>query len=416
MQNYLQYLVSVSVCCFIFIISWLFLGDSQNLAVKTGQNKYPEKLKIQEKNIFQRASNLKYFCKKYSNLTGVSPAKKLNFRNLYSSDNLTLTELFKISHSPLIKYEFVSQTLFCFPAKTGTTNWSLLGAALRRNTTFDKYRETYEHDFVYKDLLTLAPLESLYEKVKQHAKSYPLVTSEDLMKRSKLWDYVNKLLKEYHVEDSIKFSHADFLNALYSDRYKVQNSILLVRHPLVRLYSCWAHRFSTVSSLHAKLFRKQINYIKTKLMFKTDLEPRVKHQLVSFTGFLRFVSSKVAHTEYYLNVHWQSIYDRCKPCKINYNLVVQTETANQDAISVLKYLDREEIGEFPSAYGSNNQSKNNLEDKHGVLVKQTGSVEDRILGIQEFYRQWIPKRIILQVFEFYKLDFLLYGYTLDGYV
>ena len=151
-------------------------------------------------------------------------------------------------------------------------------------------------------------------------------------------------------------------------------------------------------------------------MFKTDLEPRVKHQLVSFTGFLRFVSSKVAHTEYYLNVHWQSIYDRCKPCKINYNLVVQTETANQDAISVLKYLDREEIGEFPSAYGSNNQSKNNLEDKHGVLVKQTGSVEDRILGIQEFYRQWIPKRIILQVFEFYKLDFLLYGYTLDGYV
>lgn len=61
----------------------------------------------------------------------------------------------------------------------------------------------------------------------------------------------------------------------------------------------------------------------------------------TFPAFLRFVSNSTAHSEKFLNTHWQTITDRCKPCELLgvYDAVAKTETNEADAMEFLKSID-----------------------------------------------------------------------------
>ena len=192
---------------------------------------------------------------------------------------------------------------------------------------------------------------------------------------------------------------------------------------------------SNINPFHEKIFNKQIKRINKDPRFRrnnlTDIEPEIPGMFVTFTSFLRFVSNKLAHSKFYKNVHWMRIIDRCHPCEINYTAVANTETADEDSKEFIKYIydsgliskSPEEIGEFPKAYGSRKvenstqvtKTKNHNNLNHEQLVKQSGNVSDRISGIKNYYKKYVPVEVMKQVYKYYYWDFELFGYGIDEY-
>ena len=143
---------------------------------------------------------------------------------------------------------------------------------------------------------------------------------------------------------------------------KPVHGIISVRHPLIRLYSAWAHRLSDSLAYHRGFFYKQIRYIKQN--FGDENMEKPEGIFVSLSGFFKFVATRVAH-ESLKDVHWWRIHKRCHICDhIDlYNAVVNTETAEYDSAEFLKNINKAWIGSFPEAY-----DKKEIEE-FGINVK-----------------------------------------------
>ena len=103
-----------------------------------------------------------------------------------------------------MNYDIKNDIFYCFNAKTGVTNWKTLASAVYRNTTIDEFKELMEHDEkinVYGDLPTL------------------------------------KGLHDQHI---------------LPNHITPKHGVILARHPLIRLYSAWAHRLSNSQGFHSE--------------------------------------------------------------------------------------------------------------------------------------------------------------------
>ena len=116
--------------------------------------------------------------------------------------------------STSMNYDKKYDLFYCFNAKTGVTNWKTLASAIHRNMTIKSLQKIIERDKIniYADLPSL---------------------------------------KELFHNDST------FLP-------KPQLGVLLVRHPLIRLYSAWSHRLSNSNKKHKTVFKNQIKLINNK--------------------------------------------------------------------------------------------------------------------------------------------------------
>ena len=94
------------------------------------------------------------------------------------------------------------------------------------------------------------------------------------------------------------------------------------------------------------------------------------------------------------------------------------ETAQEDAKKVLEELGKSsgfESRALPEAY---------KKDKSGLVragnskgdVEQTSDIEKRVLQIQEYFRSYVPRHVVMQIYKHYYWDFQLFGYTIDGFV
>ena len=203
-----------------------------------------------------------------------------------------------------INYDIENNLLYCFSAKTGTTNWKTMAASIRRNITMSemlKNRDSKEIN-IYKDTPSL-----------------------------------------FRLTNELNFTDTE------SRDFKPAHGIISARHPLIRLYSAWAHRLSDSLPYHRKFFHRQIKYIKDN--FDDSQKQKPEGIFVTFSGFLKFVATNIAH-ESLQDLHWWRIHKRCHLCEhIDlYDAVVNTETAAGDGSQFLKIVGKEWIGKFPEAY------------------------------------------------------------------
>ena len=191
-----------------------------------------------------------------------------------------------------------------------------------------------------------------------------------------------------------------------------KHGILLVRHPLIRLYSAWAHRLSDSQPHHKRFFARQIKYINKYHQKKSD-KPIPRHLHVSFPAFLRFVSTERAHQRPMQDVHWWRIEKRCHVCELvdYYEFIVKTETANQDCEVFLQNIRKNWTGKLLGAYTKNKSSGKSLGP-----VKQTSDIQKHIEDIQKYYREEISANIVKSVYQRYQWDFKFFGYDLDGFL
>ena len=211
-------------------------------AEKSTQSKSTEHKHL---SIFEKAKNLKERCeilKLNHQLNSIKPLK--------SPESNYLKDISTTFPTNKIKYDLNTNILYCLSAKTGTTNWSKLGAILRRNTTFENYKKEFlkkNGDFVYSDLPNLEVFGNL-ARLGDHEK----VDGSGFTTKYKL-NEAFKLLNKYHY-DSIGIEADHILEKLFFKEnnsilkfaelapYKLKESIILGRHPFTRLYSSWSHR------------------------------------------------------------------------------------------------------------------------------------------------------------------------------
>lgn len=62
---------------------------------------------------------------------------------------------------------------------------------------------------------------------------------------------------------------------------------------------------------------------------------------VTFSEFVEFVTDDSFNET--RNEHWKSIYELCRPCLVNYNLVSKYESLVEDATEVLERMGVESV-------------------------------------------------------------------------
>jgi hypothetical protein len=112
---------------------------------------------------------------------------------------------------------------------------------------------------------------------------------------------------------------------------------------------------------------------------------------VTFLEFLKFIiyqtKNNIEHNE-----HWRCMWKLCLPCEIHYDFIGRYENLLPDTQHVLRHLDIEEP--FPPA-------------KSGAFTNSSSSV------LLKKYYSVIPKNIINEIANVYKLDFEMFGYDMN---
>jgi len=238
---------------------------------------------------------------------------------------------------------------YCLPLKTGTTNWQ-----------------------------------------KSFVKNYKPDINEKFLDPPFLF----KLL--YRVSDIKDFSfRRKVLNQTYTNDLNQTILGLNVRHPFARLYSAYHQKFEI------KYYRKYLARYKIygKKMKEIDeilnLEDPKRFAtlnysskyVASFEAFLRLIA--LQKLDRYFNAHWQSIRYTCQPCYINYNFISHAETSTEDSLFILNKIFKEPRTESISGPYDKKQHK-----VRGIFEK-------------------LDKSLVDEIYEIYKDDFLMFGYSLE---
>ena len=94
-----------------------------------------------------------------------------------------------------------------------------------------------------------------------------------------------------------------------------------------------------------------------------------------------------------------------------YDDIVKTETAGEDAESFLKLISKSWVGGLDGAY-----TEHDSKGKSKGEVKQTNDSRKHEEDIKRYYLENVDEEIIHSVYERYKWDFKLFGYSVDGFI
>ncbi|KAK0181965.1 hypothetical protein PV327_000142 [Microctonus hyperodae] len=167
------------------------------------------------------------------------------------------------------------------------------------------------------------------------------------------------------------------------------DALIVVRHPLERLLSAFRNKLEIRDERGSKYFQTRFGrkIIKRYRQNATE-ESLTRGHDVRFSEFVDFITNKEINET--ANEHWQSMYELCLPCNVNYNLVSKYETLSEDATEVLERIGAGFIS-FPSRPPNHGLTAQKLEHYYSALtLKQLGKLTN-----------------------FYRLDLRLFDYSLE---
>lgn len=174
---------------------------------------------------------------------------------------------------------------------------------------------------------------------------------------------------------------------------------LTARHPLARLYSGWNQNLRIGGPMSRELFRSMRLYA-----FKSE---ESNDHMLTWPDFVEFFSKTCLSQPERINVHFRPISSKCGLCKRQYDYIIKAESIEDDSRYMLELIHSKKFAENPekltmpdtiSKLEHRNKANNSLSenpDNIGVPFQQFG---DDVLN---------------PIFEYYKLDFELLGYTYD---
>ena len=211
----------------------------------------------------------------------------------------------------------------------------------------------------------------------------------------RLAGHVEEDVRQYeaHTPRLLRLSGLQNLGSVLHDRNVTLQDVLdthsaftVVRHPFARLHSAFTEKFrvrgnGAVYGPAAKLGRQ----IQEKYQGKRHSTPLTALANISFRDFVRYLGDKsVPATQRLRDTHWKPYYMTCLPCQLRYDYVVKFETMSADAHHLLAHV-------FNSSL--------RLEKMNVLNATSLSAYDD------------IPAEYVHNLWETYRLDFELFGYT-----
>ena len=179
--------------------------------------------------------------------------------------------------------------------------------------------------------------------------------------------------------------------------YATYTRFMVTRHPLDRLMSAYKNMVRPAPRQVGPTFRYN-QWINTQLYGDPNT---ADDEIASFEDFLSLVSSQdplIQQSFFYNDQHWLPMSQVCQPCSVRYDYIVRLETAEEESGPILRLFHINDT--LPH--------KNN--------GQRTEDTSGDSLGIgQSILREYVnvSPEIMRNVYERYKLDFELYGYSYD---
>ena len=171
--------------------------------------------------------------------------------------------------------------------------------------------------------------------------------------------------------------------------FKLENDIHLftfVRHPFERLISAYKSKV---------LHRTYIGDQRTKALLE---------DIKSFSDFVDFVIHE--NDRQGVNAHWKTISQKCHHCAIPYNVIGRMETFDEDLNYIILQLGLENILPIKNINTLSNTNRDS---------KQHKANEDKKKECLEYFSK-LTRSQIEQLYQIYKIDFEMFGYSAKDYL
>ncbi|XP_054277247.1 carbohydrate sulfotransferase 11-like [Macrosteles quadrilineatus] len=199
-----------------------------------------------------------------------------------------------------------------------------------------------------------------------------------------------QLARKRYPRPTVKELHAALNDSL---------AFLIVRHPLERLLSAYRDKiqYALPNTHHAKLGQRIVLQFRNKIDKEgRPIRDRSLHN-PRWPTFPEFVSYLVhehrkGHT---LDMHWTPITEFCSPCQVEFDMILKFDTLDEDQRYLIEVAG---IGHLVKAEWRNPSKGPNTPD---VITK--------------YYSQ-LTLTQLLQLYNIYRFDFELFGFSLDRYL
>ncbi|XP_077868246.1 carbohydrate sulfotransferase 11-like [Saccoglossus kowalevskii] len=164
-------------------------------------------------------------------------------------------------------------------------------------------------------------------------------------------------------------------------------SFLFVRHPFKRLLSAYRDKFETTLEPSFKKIERQIisQYRPNASMTGRNMAPKV-----SFLEFVKFLLNYKPKSNF--NEHWDFQHKVCSLCDRSFDFIGHFENMEKESNYLLNYIGATDVF-FPD---------------HKYNFHVTNSTDENIY--LKYFSQ-IPPKYIIKLYELYKMDFDLFGYS-----
>ncbi|XP_066977729.1 carbohydrate sulfotransferase 10-like [Macrobrachium rosenbergii] len=185
------------------------------------------------------------------------------------------------------------------------------------------------------------------------------------------------------------------------ERYEVFSKALrfiIVRHPFTRLLSAYQDKMTTLNPLPIiyKFRQLQIDIIERYRGNKT-IPRNHDSNFPTFDEFVQYVIDSTANLKTLKDwkkvICWQPYWTKCGVCAHDFQLIMKTETLEEDERFLVKLANLHELDKI---YEWRHSKKSNIEK-------------------EEFFKQLSTKQVH-SLYQRYRLDFLLFGYSIDQYL
>ncbi|XP_033640994.1 carbohydrate sulfotransferase 11-like isoform X1 [Asterias rubens] len=201
---------------------------------------------------------------------------------------------------------------------------------------------------------------------------------------------------EVHTKAHLRFFNS-YTPGQQEHRLKNYRKFFFVREPLKRALSVYRNKFEDLATyrgnLHFHTFGKQIIKKFRNGPSQAELKTGENATWTEFVDYLTHPTErKEVETDIHFSDHWRQMNQICSPCSIDYDVIGNLETVNADAKYVLNMLKAPSNAQYLSSAGSR---PTNSSDK----------------GTFDKYFSKLNKKQLTQLWELYKLDYELFGYT-----
>ncbi|XP_059477563.1 carbohydrate sulfotransferase 11-like [Neocloeon triangulifer] len=186
------------------------------------------------------------------------------------------------------------------------------------------------------------------------------------------------------------FQHSDASEV--EDVLRKTVKLLIVRHPFERLLSAYRDKLenSTAGPEHGSFFYYRHYGSKMVKLYRNNSSVRQVEPT-----FKEFISYLIHTRETRFEQHWAPFYSSCLPCAIDYDIIAHAETLNRDQIYIIKKL--------------------HLESLISPLWKRITYGQRSVGETAKKYFKELSKREVQLLYEKFKIDFDLFGYSPDAY-